>query len=163
MRGWVIRLDVEHLPKPTGNGRVKKTLWLWWSGQRRPDLQRCWRAYLHRFDLEHSLRFFKGTLGWTTPRLRHPEQADRWTLLVIAAFNELRLAQGLVADHRLPWEPPRDPARLTPTRVRRGFRQLMSTIGTPARAPKPTKAGPGRPKGSIRGPAQRYPAIKKAA
>ena len=163
VRGWVIRVEVEHLPKPAGNGRVKKTLWLWWSGAGEPYLERCWRAYLHRFDIEHSLRFFKGTLGWTTPRVRHPEQADRWSLLVIVAFNELRLARGLVADQRLPWEPPRDPARLTPTRVRRGFRQLLPVIGTPARPPKPTRAGPGRPKGSRRGPAQRYPAIKKSA
>ena len=117
VRRVVIRVEVEHLPKPTGNGRVKKTLWLWWSGPGEPDLERCWRAYLHRFDLEHALRFAKGTLGWTTPRVRHPEQADRWSFLVVAAFNELRLARGLVADERLPWEPPRDP---------RGSRRLES-------------------------------------
>jgi hypothetical protein len=28
--GTVIRIEVEHLPKPTG--RAKKTLWLWWAG-----------------------------------------------------------------------------------------------------------------------------------
>jgi hypothetical protein len=28
--GTVIRVEVEHLPKPTG--RAKKTLWLWWAG-----------------------------------------------------------------------------------------------------------------------------------
>ena len=161
VRGFAVRVDVEHLPKR--NARAKKTLWLWWSGDGEPDLDRCWRAYLHRFDVEHTLRFAKGTLGWTTPRVRLPEQADRWSFLVVAALAELRLARGLVADHRLPWEPPRDPAKLTPTRVRRGFRHLLQIIGTPARPPKPTKAGPGRPKGSRRGPAQRCPAIKKAA
>ena len=163
VRGYVLRIEVEHLPKPSGDGRVKKTLWLWWSGAGAPDLERCWRAYLHRFDVEHTIRLLKGTLGWTTPRVRQPEQADRWSYLVVMAFNELRLARGLVADHRLPWERPRDPARLTPTRVRRGFRHLLAVIGTPARPPKPTKAGPGRPKGSCRGPAERYPAIKKTA
>ena len=161
VRGTVIRVAVEHLPKPTA--RAMKTLWLWWSGPGTPDLDVCWRAYIHRFDIEHTLRFVKHTLGWTTPRVRLPEQADRWTWLVVAAYTELRLARGLVADCRLPWEPPRDPARLTPTRVRRGFRQLVQILGTPASAPKPTKAGPGRPKGSRRGPAPRYPAIKKAA
>ena len=161
VRGTVVRVAVEHLPKPTA--RAKKTLWLWWSGPGTPDLDVCWRAYIHRFDIEHTLRFVKHTLGWTTPRVRLPEQADRWTWLVVAAYTELRLARGLVADCRLPWEPPRDPARLTPTRVRRGFRQLVQLLGTPASAPKPTKAGPGRPKGSLRGPAPRYPAIKKAA
>ena len=159
--GSVIRVAVEHLPRPTA--RTLKTLWLWWSGPGRPDLDVCWRAYIHRFDIEHTLRFVKHTLGWTTPRVRLPEQADRWTWLVVAAYTQLRLARGLVADCRLPWERPRDPHRLTPTRVRRGFRGLVQILGTPARAPKPTKAGPGRPKGSRRGPAPRYPVIKRAA
>ncbi len=161
--GTVIRVDVEHLPRKTA--RAQKMLWLWWAGPAGtlPDLDICWRAYLHRFDIEHTLRFAKTTLGWVTPRVRTPEQADRWTGLVVAGYNQLRLARGLVADQRLPWEPPRSPARLTPTRVRRGFCQLLLVLGTPARAPKPSKAGPGRPKGSRRGPAPRYPAIKKVA
>ncbi|MGH9062563.1 MAG: NF041680 family putative transposase [Acidimicrobiales bacterium] len=161
--GTVIRVQVEHLPKAMNASGSVKTLWLWWSGPGSPDLDVCWRAYIHRFDIEHTLRFAKHTLGWTTPRIRLPEQADRWTFLVVAAYNQLRLARRSVADHRLPWEPPRDPARLTPTRVRRGFRQLVQVIGTPASPPKPSKAGPGRPKGSTRGPAPRHPAIKKAA
>ena len=161
VRGTVIRVQVEHLPKPTA--RTKKTLWLWWSGPGAPDLGLCWRAYLRRFDIEHTYRFAKNTLGWTTPRIATPEQADRWTLLVVAAYTQLRLARGLVADLRLPWEKPRDPDRLTPARVRRGFRALAATIGTPARPPKSTTAGPGRPKGTRTGPRQRYPAIKKAA
>ena len=140
-----------------------KTLWLWWSGPGSPDLDVCWRAYLRRFDLEHTFRFVKGALGWTAPALRTPEQADRWTWLVVAAYTQLRLARGLVADDRLPWERPCDPARLTPTRVRRGFRRLRAAIGTPASPPKYRKAGPGRPKGTRRPPRTRYPALKKAA
>lgn len=159
--GTVIRVEVEHLPKSMNASGSIKTLWLWWSGPATPDLDVCWQAYIHRFDIEHTLRFAKHTLGWTTPRVRLPEQADRWTLLVLAAHTQLRLARRSVADCRLPWEPPRDPARLTPTRVRRGFRQLVQTIGTPANPPKPTKAGPGRPKGSRTGPAPRHPAIKR--
>lgn len=161
--GTVISVRVEHLPKSMNASGSLKTLWLWWNGPRTPDLDLCWRAYIHRFDIEHTLRFVKHTLGWTTPRVRLPEQADRWTFLVLGAYNQLRLARRSVADHRLPWEPPRDPARLTPTRVRRGFRQLVHTLGTPANPPKPTKAGPGRPKGSTTGPAPRHPTIKKAA
>jgi hypothetical protein len=52
---------------------VKKTLWLWWSGPGESDLDLCWRAYLRRFDIEHTYRFVKNTLGWTTPALRTPE------------------------------------------------------------------------------------------
>lgn len=159
--GTVIRVDVEHLPKPTA--RTKKTLWLWWSGQGEPDLDLAWRAYLRRFDIEHTYRFVKSTLGWTTPALRTPEQADRWTWLTVAAYTQLRLARSLVDDVRLPWERPRSPSLLTPARVRRGFRRLRATIGTPAHPPKSDTPGPGRPKGTQRPPRTRYPAIRKAA
>jgi hypothetical protein len=159
--GTVIRVQVEHLPKPTG--QTLKTLWLWWSGPGEPDLDVCWRAYLRRFDIEHTYRFAKSTLGWTTPALQTPEQADRWTWLIVAAYTQLRLARHLVADLRLPWERRRDPARLTPARVRRGFRSLRATLGTPAQPPKSHKPGPGRPKGTRKPPRTRHPAIKKAA
>lgn len=158
--GTIVRVDVQHLPKPTS--RTKKTLWLWVAGPE-PDLDVCWRAYLRRFDIEHTFRFAKNTLGWTTPSVRTPEQADRWTWLVIAAYTQLRLARALVTDHRLPWERRAKPGKLTPARVRRGFRRTAATLGTPASPPKPSKAGPGRPKGSRTGPRKRYPAVKKAA
>jgi hypothetical protein len=160
VRGSVIRVEVEHLPKPA---RINKTLWLWWSGPGEPDLDRCWRAYLRRFDIEHTFRFAKNTLGWTSPSVCTPEQADRWTTLVVAALTQLRLARRLVEDLRLPWERPLDTTKLTPARVRRGFRRLRPTLGTPANPPKPSRAGPGRPKGTRTGPRPRHPAIKKAA
>ncbi|MGH9028747.1 MAG: NF041680 family putative transposase [Acidimicrobiales bacterium] len=161
VKGSVIRVDVEHLPKPTS--RAKKTLWLWWSGSGEPDLDRCWRAYLRRFDIEHTFRFAKQSLGWTTPSLATPQQADRWSFLVAAALTELRLARGLVGDLRLPWEKPLDPMKLTPARVRRGFRRLRATLGSPASPPKSRTPGPGRPKGTRKPPKTRYPAVKKAA
>jgi hypothetical protein len=161
VKGSVIRVEVEHLPKPTA--RTKKTLWLFWSGSGVPDLNLCWRAYLRRFDIEHAFRFAKNTLGWTSPSLSTPAQAERWTWLVVAMLTQLRLARNHVNNIRLPWERPRQPHQLTPTRVRRGFRRLRATIGTPASPPKCTKPGPGRPKGTRTGPRTRYPAIKKAA
>ena len=128
-----------------------------WSGPGEVDLDLCWRAYLRRFDIEHAFRFLKSTLGWTTPALRMPEQADRWTWLVVIAYTQLRLARGLVDDLRLPWEKPLDPSLLTPTRVRRGFHQLRHAIGTPTHAPKSVTPGPGRPKGTKKPPRTRYP------
>jgi hypothetical protein len=158
VRGTVVRVQVSRLPKPAGRLKV---LWLWWAGPGAPDLDLVWRAYVRRFDIEHTLRFCKQTLGWVTPRVRHPEQADRWTWLLLAAATQLRLARPLVADQRLPWERRLAPHRLTPTRVRRGFRRLHATLPAVARAPKPCRPGPGRPKGSRRGPAPRHPAIRK--
>jgi len=113
--------------------------------------------------IEHTIRFAKQTLGWTTPRPRHPEQADRWTWLVLAAHAQLRLARAVVADTRLPWERPRPPGRLSPVRVCRGFPRLLVRLGSPAATPKPAGRSPGRPKGRCCGPAMRYPAIKKPA
>ena len=69
---------------------------------RYPDLAVLWRAYVHRFDLEHTYRFCKQTLNWTTPRVRHPEQADRWTWLVLLAYTQLRLARRAIADGACP-------------------------------------------------------------
>ena len=55
---------------------------------------------------------------------------------------------------------PRDPAKLTPARarVRRGFRSLRVTIGTPAQPPKSRKPGPRRPKGTSKPPPSHHQA-----
>jgi hypothetical protein len=159
VKGTVVLAEVDRLPKET---RKPKKLWLWWHGEGEPDLNLLWRAYCRRFSLEHAIRFWKETLGWTKPKLRHPEQADLWTWLVVAAYAQLGLARGVAVDRRLPWEKPLPPRRLTPTRVLRAFRDLLPTLSSPARAPKPRGRSPGRPKGSLSGPAPRYPALKKA-
>jgi hypothetical protein len=160
VRGTILRVQVQRVPART---RPPKVLWLWWSGPGPLDLDQAWRAYVRRFDLEHTIRFCKQTLGWTIPRPRHPEQADRWTWLVLAGYTQLRLARDVVADRRLPWERARLQPRLSPYRVRRGFPRLLCTLGSPAAAPKPSGSSPGRPKGHYSGPATRYPAIKKPA
>jgi len=160
VRGCVVLVEVGKLPRET---RKPKKLWLWWSGQSETNLDLIWRTYCRRFDLEHTIRFLKQTLGWTAPRFRHPEQAERWTWLVLAAYAQLKLAHVWVEDRRLPWERPQRPRRLTPTRVLRGFATLLAVVDTPARAPKPCGRSPGRPKGSRSGPAKRHPALKTAA
>lgn len=99
-------------------------------------------------DLEHTFRRFKQTLGWTAPKLRSPQAADRWTWLVLAAHTQLRVARPLAEDLRKPWEPPAKPGRLAPARVRRGFLRLHGKTPQPAGAPKTGTAGPGRPVGS---------------
>ncbi len=70
IEGTLIRLQVEHLP----GDRTPKPLWLWTSDPAATgiDIDRAWQAFLHRFDLEHTFRFLKQTLGWTTPKLRDP-------------------------------------------------------------------------------------------
>ncbi|MEV0396373.1 NF041680 family putative transposase [Polymorphospora rubra] len=153
--GTLIRLQVEHLP----GERDPKPVWLWCSATNATttDVDRWWQTFLRRFDLEHTFRLFKQTLGWTRPKIRTTEAADRWTWLIIAAYTQLRLARPLVADLRRPWERPAAPDRLTPARVRPGFRNLRPTTALPASAPKPGRPGPGRPPGSHnRRPAPRH-------
>lgn len=73
------------------------------------------------------------------------------------AHTQLRLARPLAEDLRRPWERPAEPRRLTPARVRRGFRHLRVKTARPADVPRPSKPGPGRPPGSKnRGPAPRH-------
>ena len=161
--GTLVLVEVERLPRGERR-REPRVLWLWWHGEGEPDLGLLWRAYVRRFDLEHTFRFLKQTLGWTTPRVRHPEQADRWSWLVVAAYTQLRLAaRPCVADRRLPWERRYDPKRLTPWRVHRVVSALLVELGTPAKPPKPCGRSPGRPKGRLSGRAKRYPALRKTA
>lgn len=149
--GTVIRLQVERLPGTS----TPKPLWLWYSATDHDaattadQVDRLWQMFLRRFDLEHTFRFLKQTLGWTKPRIRTGEVADRWTWLMVAAYTQLRLARHVVEDQRRPWErKPATPARLSPARVRRGFRAVRPATALPASAPKFSRPGPGRPAGS---------------
>lgn len=93
--GSLIRLQVERLP----GDHAPKPVWLWSSvtGATAADVDRWWQSFLRRFDLEHTFRLFKQTLGWTAPKIRTPHAADRWTWLIITAYTQLRLAR--------PWPP----------------------------------------------------------
>ncbi|MFD8033240.1 NF041680 family putative transposase [Streptomyces sp. NPDC059717] len=154
VEGTLVHLAVERLP---GN-RDPKPLWLWHSVPDATvhDVDRLWRIFLRRFDIEHTFRFFKQALGMTRPRLRHPAQADRWVWLVIAAYTQLRLARTLTGDLRRPWEKPLTSDQLTPGRVRRGYPRIRKILGTPANPPKATRPGPGRPPGRTTSPAPRH-------
>jgi hypothetical protein len=155
IEGTVIRLAVDRLP----GDRSPEPVWLWSSraGTFADEVNRAWQAFLRRFDIEHMFRFFKQVLGWTRPKLRDPAAADRWTWLILACYAQLRLARHLADDIRLPWQRPAPPGRLTPARVRRGFRSIHQKLPSLASAPKPGKPGPGRPAGSKnRHPATRH-------
>jgi len=152
--GTLVHVTVERLP----DGRdPHRAMWLWHAGPGPLSLDELWRAYLARFDIEHVFKFLKGALGLTAAKIRTPEQADRWARVVTAAWSQLLLARDLATDLRRPWEKRPDPDRpLPPGRARRGFRNIHADLGTPARVAKPSRPGPGRPKGSSKGPAPRY-------
>jgi hypothetical protein len=146
IEGCVIQLTVDHL----SGGRAPSPVWLWCSDAT-PDnetVDHYWSMYLRRFDLEHTFRFLKQSLGWVKPMLRTPEAADRWSWLILAAYAQLRLARPVAADDHLPWQRPLPAANLTPARVRRSFRRVHTKCVLPARAPIASNPGPGRPPGS---------------
>jgi DDE superfamily endonuclease len=147
VEGTLIRLAAT---RPAPGGQPLEPMWLWASAPAASgeELRALWQAYLRRFDLEHTFRFFKQHLGWTRPLLRDPAAADRWTWLVIICYLQLYLARPLAAAIRLPWQRPLPPDAMTPGRVRAGFRCVRQALGSPARAAKPGKPGPGRPRGS---------------
>jgi hypothetical protein len=57
-----VLVEVGRLPRGERRRKPKK-LGLWWHGPGEPELDLLWRAYVRRFDLEHTFRFFKQTLG----------------------------------------------------------------------------------------------------
>jgi hypothetical protein len=140
IEGTLIRLRVDHLP----GDRDPKPVWLWCSATSAAPSQvdRLWQA-------------FKQVLGWTAPKIRDPA-ADRWTWLIIAAHAQLRLAWPLAEDLRLPRERPAPPGRVTPARVRRGFRNIRATLPPPGRCAKTRQARP-RTSPRIEKPAPRAP------
>ena len=143
VEGTLIRREVHHR---SGNVQV---WWLWWAGPADAfDLAMLAQAYPHRFTLEHTFRFDKQDLGWTAHTPLDADQAQRWSWLILAAHAQLVLARPLVADRRLPWETRCAAHQLSPRRVRRGFRDITAALPSPARAPKPSRPGPGRPPGS---------------
>lgn len=145
IEGTLIRLTVDHLP----HNRKPDAVWLWCSTINTGDTEadHYWSMYLRRFDLEHTFRMLKQTLGWTRPMLREPDAADRWTALILAAHTQLRLSRPIAGDHRLPWQRPLPADRMTPARVRAGFPRIHHATTHPAHAPKATRPGPGRPPG----------------
>jgi hypothetical protein len=136
IEGTLIRLEVDRLPG--GHDSLPVCLWSSATGLSGEDIDLRRQAFLRRFDLEHAFRMIKQTLGWTRPKFRTPQAADRWTWLIIAAHTQLRLARPLAVDLRRPWEKPAEPGQLTPARVRRGFRNLRPNLPCPPVPRNPT-------------------------
>jgi hypothetical protein len=156
-------------PDTRKNPRV---VWLIWDSYRKETatesvpptpapLPKIADYYAARFSIEHSFRFKKQNLLWAEPRLRTPEQFERWSDLIAAANNSLFLARELQICRRLPWE--QSPARSpTPQQVRRALAHELPQLGTPASPPKPRGKAPGRTPGAHVKPAERYPIVRKS-
>jgi DDE superfamily endonuclease len=140
--------------------RDPKISWFVYIGQDPPEgFAQIALSYCLRFSHEHGYRFDKQALLWTDPRLRTPEQFDRWSYIVAIAHNHLVLARDLVEAELHPWENKhRDP---TPQQVRRGLAKILPQFGTPAPPPRSRGKSKGRTFGTHVRKAERFPVVCK--
>lgn len=143
----------------TERKRDPRESWFLWLGTDLLPLDQIYPTYKRRYSHEHGYRFDKQALLWTKPRLRTPEQFERWTDVVAIVHNHLLLARQSVSAQKRPWESTQRPA--SPQQVRRAMSRIVTVLGTPARPPKPRGKSPGRQKGATLAPAPRYEVVRK--
>src|SRR5213082_2498293 len=141
--------------------RDPRVSWFVWKGEQAAPLAQISPTYRLRYSQEHGYRLDKQVLLWDEPRLRTPEQTERWTQIVACAHNQLVLARPLVAGIYRPWETRH--TVLTLAQARRAMPTLLTQLGTPARPPQPRGKAPGRAKGFHPKPAARHPVIRKTS
>ncbi len=146
-------------PQATNSERDPRVSWFIWIGDQQADLVDIALGYARRFSQEHGYRFDKQALLWEKPRLRTPQQFERWSYVVAIVHNHLVLARDVVEAELHPWENSHRPA--TPQQVRRAMSKLLPQLGTPARPPQPRGKSPGRAKGSKIGKAKRFAVVRK--
>lgn len=146
-------------PHAKDSERDPRVSWFVWIGEASVDLAEIALGYVLRFSQEHGYRFDKQELMWEVPRLRTPEQFERWTSIVAIVHDHLVLARDLVEVELRPWEnKQRDP---TPQQVRRGMDKLLARLGTPARPPQSRGKSKGRSPGTKVKKAPRFPVVRK--
>ena len=155
----VVLIRIERL-EARDTRRDPQVVWLSWEGEPPPQLEEWWHLYLRRWPIEPWYHLAKSRLYWTLPRLKTPEQSQRWSDLMPLLTWQLWVARPLMTDTPLPWQKPQ--LHPTPQRVLQGMGALLTQIGTPARRPKPRGKSPGWPKGQPRERATRYQVVKKS-
>ena len=148
-------------PKAEGTKRDPRVSWFVFEGTHLPELSAIPGLYALRYSLEHAYRVDKGDLLWETPRLRTPEQLERWTDLVACVRNQLYLARDLAGAQRQAWESKSRDS--TPQQVRRAMGRIIVTLGTPARVCQPRGYSSGWPAGRSRQPVPTYKVVFKGA
>lgn len=143
-----------------GTKRDPRESWFWWLGGPLPSGEELAGLYPRRFGQEHGYRFDKQDLLWAAPRVRTPEQMERWTDLVAVVHNQLVLARPGVEGQRRPWEARTRPT--SPGQVRRAMGRIIAQLGTPARPPQRRGKAPGRVVGALVKRATRYAVVRKS-
>ena len=151
----------------------KKPLWLAVFGKRRNEigLVDVYNNYSSRYDIEHFFRFGKRNLlmdSYQTPDVAHEEL---WWKFCTLAYVQLYMAKDLVKSTPQPWErylrsykiiSENKNTTLTPSQAQRGFSDLLTVIGTPAKICIPRGKAPGRISGEKQETRMKQPIIFKA-
>ena len=147
-------------PQTPDNERDPRISWFVYIGQDPLEgIAQVALLYGLRFGQEHGYRFKKQSLLWAEPRLRTPEQFDRWSHVVTIVHNLVVLARGFIEGELRPWE--NKQRTQTPQQVRRGLAKFLPELGTPAHPPKPRGNAPGRSRGTLVNKAKRFPVVRK--
>lgn len=150
-------LRVVH-PHATTSERDPRVRWGVWSGEQSGDPADMAVGSVRRVSQDQGDRFKKQAVIWATPRLRTPEQCERCSQIVAVVQDHLVVARDLVEPVLHPWESTqREP---TPHHMRRGIKNVLPPVGTPARSPQPRGPSPGRAKGVTVGKAQRVSILR---
>jgi hypothetical protein len=145
--------------RASGKARDPRESWFLWVGEDAIPLEQVPPGYQRRYSQEQGYRFQKQALLWSPPRLRTPEQFERWSQGVAIVQNPLVLARPLRQAELRPGESAsREP---TPQQVRRAMARIVAQLGTPAQAPNPRGKSAGRPQGYKIQPAARYEVVRK--
>jgi hypothetical protein len=143
----------------SGKKRDPRVSWFVWIGRELIALAEVWKTYRRRYGHDHGFRYDKQDLLWLEPRVRTPEQFQRWTDLVAVGRDQLVLARPEVEAQRHPWDSKTRPT--TPRQVRRSMGAILAKLGTPAQQPQPRGKSPGRPHGAKIKLAPRYKVVFK--
>jgi len=157
-----IEVTVMRVVRPCASGKKRdpRESWFLWDGSPEACMPEVALGYRRRYSHEHGYRFEKQALLWVKPRLRTPEQFERWSQVVAIVHNLLVLARPHVQADLRPWETAlREPS---PQQVRRAMAKFVAQLGTPAQPPKPRGKSPGRQKGAVVRPVPRAPVIYKS-
>ena len=147
-------------PQASDRERDPRMSWFVYIGQDPMEgIAQIALLYDLRFGQEHGYRFKKQALHWTEPRLRTPEQFDRWSHIVTIVHNFIVLARDLIEGELRPWE--NKQREQTPQQVRRGLAKFLPELGTPAHPPKPRGKSKGRALGTKVSKAKRFPIVRK--
>jgi hypothetical protein len=139
--------------------RDPRISWFIWVGRQLIPLQHVWKIYRRRYGHEHGFRFDKQDLLWLEPRVRTPEQFQRWTDVVAIGRNQLVLARAEAKVQWQPWDAQERP--VTPRQVRRSMGAILTKLGTPAQSPQRRGKSPGRSRGARIKSAPRYKVVYK--